>query len=180
MILKEDLIKVGKFQKTHALKGELNMISDIDSEYFEEGNPMIVEYEGIPVPYYVESIRKKGSTSYLVKLEGVETEETASTFVNKEIMILKKDAEEWLGEEIYESDALTGYQVIDSDSKVKIGEIVDVDYSTANLLFIVENEEGDEIMVPANEDLILKIDDEAKSIIMKLPDGLINLNLKGN
>ena len=36
MIKEEDTIKIGKFQKTHALKGELNALLDIDPEYFTD------------------------------------------------------------------------------------------------------------------------------------------------
>ncbi|MCH5234336.1 MAG: 16S rRNA processing protein RimM [Muribaculaceae bacterium] len=178
MIKKEDIINIGKFQKTHALKGELNMISDIDPEYFLEGNPLIIEYDGILVPYYVESIRPKGSTSFLVKISGIENEEEAALFVNKEISILKKDAEEWLEDELIDSNELAGYKVLDVSTNGELGEIDRVDDSTVNLLFIVKQNNGDEIFIPANEDFIVEIDDENKLIKMNLPLGLIELNRK--
>lgn len=176
MIKEEEVIIIGKFQKTHALKGELNMICDIEPEYFQEGNPLIVKYDGIMVPYYIESIRQKGTTSYLVKISGIETEEEASLFVNKEIGILKKDAEEWLDEELVDSNDFIGYTVVDYDSGTKIGEIKIIDDSTANLLFIVENNDGEEIYIPANNDLIRDIDEDMKSITMILPEGIVELN----
>ena len=178
MINPEDIITTGKFQKTHALKGELNMISDIDPDYYLEGNPMIINYDGILVPYYVESIRQKGSSSYLVKISGIDSEEDASNFVNKEIAILKKDAEEWLGDEIIDSNELTGFRILDSDNGKEIGVVENVEDSTANLLFIVKEENGEEIFIPANEDFIIEIDEDEKVIKMILPEGLINLNKK--
>lgn len=174
MIKREEIISVGKFQKTHALKGELNMISDVDPEYFSERNPLIVECEGIYVPFYVNSVRTKGSTSYLVKIDGVENEGEASQFVNKEIFILKKDAEEWL-EDIEDMETWTGYVVIDDKDDKKIGTLKSIDDTTANILFIIENDEGSEIYIPANEDFISEIDETNGIIRMNLPEGLLEL-----
>ena len=180
MINKEEIATIGKFQKTHSLKGELNMICDIDSEYFEEGNPLIVEDDGILVPYFVESIRPKGSTSYLVKLDGINSEEEASDFVNKEIFILKKDAENWFEDDIVTGDSLIGFKILDEDTKKEIGVLKYFDDSTSNHLFIVENDEGDTIYLPANEDLINEINEDGKFITMVLPGGIIDLNKKEN
>ena len=178
MILPEDIIAIGKFQKTHALKGELNMISDIDPEYFIEGNPIILDDDGILVPYYIESVRPKGSTSYLVKLKGINSEEEASQFVNKEISVLKRDAEEWLDDELVDTNNLKGFRILDSETRKEIGVLENIDDSTSNLLFIVKEENGNEIFIPANEDFITEIDEEEKIIRMNLPDGLIDLNKK--
>lgn len=175
MIRENDTIMVGKFQKTHALKGELNMISDIDAEYFNEGNALIVEYDGILVPYYTESVRPKGSTSYLVKLSGVDNEREASQFVNKEIHILKKDAEEWIGEDLLDSNELVGYMIKDFETGEEIGQLEDIEDSTANLLFIVKKGE-EEIYIPGNEELIEEIDDNTRTITVRIPEGLIDLN----
>ena len=177
MIKSEDIYPIGKFQKTHALKGELNIILDILPDYFVEGNPLIVEYDGINVPYYVESIRKKGNTSFLIKLDGVETEQQAAVFVNKEVYIPKIDAEELL-DDYDDNEYLIGYEVIDELNNQKLGTIEFIDDSTVNELFIIKNCNGEELIIPANEDLIQEIDEDNKQIKMKLPEGLVNLNKK--
>ncbi|MCH5227444.1 MAG: 16S rRNA processing protein RimM [Muribaculaceae bacterium] len=179
MILSDEIVTVGKFQKTHALKGELNMLSEVDPQYFLEGNPLIVDYDGIWVPYYVESIRPKGATSYLVKLSGIDTEEEASHFVNKEVHILQKDAEEWLEEE-EEEMGLIGYTVVDKSSGQTIGIIEGIEDSTSNVLFIVRTPQEDEVFIPANEDLIQNIDDEKEIIELSIPEGLLDINSKND
>lgn len=178
MINPEDVIIIGKFQKTHALKGELNFISNIDPEYFLEGNPLIIEYDGILVPYYVNSIRPKGSTSYLVKIDGIDSEEEANQFVNKEIWILKRDAETWLEDELIDSNELKNYKILDSQSGKEIGILERIDDSTSNLLFIVKEPSGEEIFIPANNDLIIEINENDKFIKMIISDGIVELNKK--
>ncbi|MCH5229947.1 MAG: 16S rRNA processing protein RimM [Muribaculaceae bacterium] len=178
MILREEIVDVGKFQKTHALKGELNMILEIDPDYFLQGNPLIVDMDGIYVPFFIESVRPKGSTSYLVKLAGIETEKEASCFVNKEINILKSDFKEISDEEGIIENFLIGYKIINKVTDTIVGEIIDIEDSTTNVLFVLENEKGEEVYIPMNEELIYTINDEDREIIMDLPEGLIDLNSK--
>ena len=52
MITEEEITSVGKLLKTHALKGEMNMMLDIDPGYLEDGNPAILDIDGIYVPFY--------------------------------------------------------------------------------------------------------------------------------
>ena len=70
MIEASEITAVGLFQKTHALKGELNAILDIDPDYFIEGNAAIVETDGIFVPFFISGIRPKGKTSFLSQSTG--------------------------------------------------------------------------------------------------------------
>lgn len=178
MIRREEVIPAGKFQKTHALKGELNLVTELPIEYFEERNPLIIEYDGILVPYYTDTIRKKGSTTYLIKLDGIDSETEASQFVNKEVFILNKDRDQWIEEDPEEFDGLVGYSIIDDATEKKIGKVTGLDDSTSNILFFVENENGDEIILPASEYLISSIDDETQEIYMKIPEGVLDINIK--
>lgn len=178
MIKKEDITAVGKFQKTHALKGELNMISDIDPQYFLDGNPLIIEDDGILVPFFVESVRPKGSTSYLVKISGINSEEDASSFVNKEVNMLRKDADDWIDLSLPEEYEYMYYYVVDTSTGKSIGRIIDVEDSTTNILFIVEKFDGDEILIPATEDFIKEIDEDNNLIKMDIPEGLLDINNK--
>lgn len=181
MIEEKDIKAIGKFQKTHALKGELNAILDIDSEYVSEGNAVVVDIDGIFVPFFASSVRPKGSTSYLIKLEGIDSEYDAKDFVNKTIYGIKSELVSFLeldGDDVYEEDDFSGYGVFDDSSKEMIGVVSRVDSSTENLLFVVDTPEGDEVFIPVVDDFIQEINDEDKVIKMSLPDGLIDLSKK--
>lgn len=179
MIDKKDLIAIGKFQKTHALKGELNVILNIEEDYLQSGNALVVEMDGLFVPFFATGIRPKGNTSFLVKLEGIDSETEAKKFVNKDIYAIRSQLAPFLEmeeDELRDEDHLSGYEIIDEISGDKIGIIMSVDSSTQNLLFIVEDENGKELLIPAVDDLISEIDDENKKIIMSLPEGLADIN----
>lgn len=180
MIEEKNLTAVGKFLKTHALKGELNAILDIDDEYFVEGNPMIVDMDGAYVPFYAENIRGKGPAASLIKIEGINSSEEARQLVNAIIYAEKESLAEFLGEEVEGlllEDDLMGFCVAD-EKYGEIGKVVRVDSTTDNVLFIVENGEGEEIYIPAADDFIVAVDEDKKEIITSLPEELIKLNIK--
>lgn len=179
MIKEEEISAVGKLQKTHALKGELNVMLDIDPEYLESGNPAIIDIDGIFVPFYAESVRSKGSFSYLVKFDGIDSEFEARKLVNKTVYAVKDKLKEYL-EDNYDDeyalyDDLIGCTIVDVETGV-IGKVVDIDSNTENELFIVETPEGNIVYIPLTEDFIKEIDEANRTILMTLPDGLLDLN----
>ncbi len=179
MIKEEEITSVGKLLKTHALKGELNMLLDIDPGYLEEGNPAILDIDGIYVPFYAESVRTKGSFSYLVKFEGIDSEIEAKKLVNKTVYALRNKLKEYMLENYDEEyalyDDLVGYTIEDIDNGV-IGKVVEIDTNTENELFIVETPDGNTVYIPLTEDFIEKMDEDNKIITMRLPEGLLDLN----
>lgn len=179
MIKEDEITSVGKLLKTHALKGELNMLLDIDPGYLEEGNPAILDIDGINVPFYADSIRTKGSFSYLVKFEGIDSEIEAKKLVNKTVYALRDRLKEYMldnyDEEYALYDDLIGWTIKDVDSGV-IGKVIEIDTNTENELFIVETPEGNTVYIPLTEDFIDRMDEDTKTIHMHLPEGLIDLN----
>lgn len=177
MIRKEDVIEIGKFLKPHGLKGELNAVLDVDDTYAEDGNPLIVEMDGILVPFYVESFRPKGSEACLVKLAGIDSQQDSRQFVNKIVYGLRSDLENYFDSEDLDIESdLIGFKMFDKELG-EIGNVIDIDDSTANVLFVVESPEQRMIYVPAAEEFITAIDDERKIIETSLPAGLIDLNI---
>ena len=47
--------------------------------------------------------------------------------------------------------------------------------STTNVLFVVERENGEELLIPATDDLVVSVDEKAKKIEMNIPEGLLDL-----
>lgn len=188
MIKEDELIDIGKFLKPHALKGELNAYVEYDNDLLNQGYPVIVAMDGIYVPFFIEKFRPKGNFGTLIKLDGVNSDFQARKFVNKEIMMLKKDVAEFLdidvNELIVEMD-LVGYKVID-EKFGEIGRVVDIDDSTENVLLLVsqENDPDNIVYIPDNDDFIISVTTgetpEDSSIEVKLPEELLHLNRNKN
>lgn len=175
MITKDDIVEIGKFMKTHALKGELNALLDVDFDYADDGNPLIVEIDGIFVPFYAESLRPKGTDAALIKLHDVDSQDAAREFVNKIIYGLRKDVADYfeVSEDEIASD-FKGFKIVDNHIG-DVGTVIGIDDSTANILFIVERADGSEVLVPVADEFIESVDEPNKVIKTTLPSGLLDI-----
>ena len=77
----------------------------------------------------------------------------------------------------FEEIEVIGFQMEDVHYGV-VGKIVGINDSTSQALFEIENENGNEILIPMADEFIEKIDRAHKKIIVKTPEGLIDLYLE--
>ena len=133
--------------------------------------PMMLD--GILVPFFLEEYRFRSDTTALVKLEGVDTAERARMFTNIEVYFPVKHAEE-AGPGELSWDFFVGFRMEEVHHGT-LGEVTDVDTSTINTLFVVDYQ-GEELLVPAQEEFIIDIDQKHKVITVDLPEGLIALD----
>jgi len=176
MILADQLTAIGKIFKPHGIKGELNAVFDYDLDPAEL-RCLIIEIDGIFVPYFLESSRSKGYESWLIKIDGINDEKDANALVNHEIYGITSelpfdvDGDDENGVHLYD---LVDYELFNGETSV--GIIVRIDDSTTNILMLVEANDGRTIFVPFAEDFIIGLDTDKKTITMDLPQGIINLN----
>ena len=179
MIKEEQLIEIGTITKVHGLKGELAVaVNDSVFDDVKSCPYFVCEMEGIFVPFFIESYRWKSGTTLLLKLEDVNTIEQANSFCDHKLYFdrrcFSKKEEKDYDTQTEQEQGLIGYKLEDM-TLGEIGTIIDINDMTANVLFIVDHN-GEELMVPAAEDLIKNIDDEQRTILMDLPAGLVNLD----
>ena len=175
MIREEEVYLVGKINKPHGTKGELQFTITDDAFMADEEELEFIfcKLDGILVPFYVEEYRFRSDTTMLLKLEGIDTEDQARKLTGIDVFakqILRIPAPD---EELTWS-FFRGCTV--EDIKVgQLGRITHVENSTLNTLFIIEAADK-ELMVPAQEAFIVNIDREKRHLIMNLPEGLLTLN----
>ena len=172
MIKKEDVFKIGQFAKPHGIKGEITLLTTSDV-FDDSDDPFIVcEFEGILVPFFIEEYRYKSDSSILVKLENIDSELQAREFSNLEVYYpLDAAVGDLVGDMTW--DSFVGYVVLDTRLGI-LGPITMVDESTINVLLQVDYK-GNEILIPAAEELILGVDHDKKLLEVALPDGLLYL-----
>ncbi|MCQ2256717.1 MAG: ribosome maturation factor RimM [Bacteroidaceae bacterium] len=174
MIKKEDVYLIGKITKAHGLKGEINFQFTDDVWDTTDSDYLICEVDGILVPFFIEEYRFRSDSTALVKFEDLDNAEAVQFLVNSDVYFEKKYQEE-LGEDEVSLNYFIGFEMIDGDNGKTIGTITDIDDNTENWLFIVERENGEEVMIPAHEEFISEIKQEEKVMIMDLPLGLLDL-----
>lgn len=173
MIRREEVYKIGLFNKPHGIHGELQFTFTDDVFDRVDADYLVCLLDGIFVPFFIEEYRFRSDSSALVKLEGIDTAERARMFTNVEVYFPVKHAEE--AEDVSLSwSFFVGFLMEDTRYGV-LGEVVDVDTTTVNTLFVVDTKDG-ELLVPAQEEFILGISREQKLITVELPEGLLNMD----
>lgn len=173
MIKKEDVYKIGVFNKPHGIHGELSFTFTDDIFDRVEAEYLICLLDGIFVPFFLEEYRFRSDSTALVKLEGVDTAERARMFTNVEVYFPAKHAGD-AGPDELTWDFFVGFR-IEEVKHGDLGEVTEVDTATINTLFVVDHQ-GEELLIPAQEDFIINIDQEHKVITMELPEGLLALD----
>ena len=164
--------EIGYISKTHGLKGHvilrLNEYINID----EEIKSIFLEINGSQVPYFIEECRPN-NTGYIVKLENIDTVDTSKKLIGKKAFSLP----DFILETDDSFNEFVGYSIIDTNLG-NIGNISEVDEKTDNVIIKVIHPTGAEIILPFNDDFIIEIDDDLKTIEFNAPAGLIEMYLK--
>jgi 16S rRNA processing protein RimM len=175
----DNLLQIAQVLKSNGTDGELVMsFRNIAPEDINLEEPVFIIFDGLPVPFYIESFAKRGNTKALVRLTDICSMEDVEEIAGKPVYIEAANLPEMsLEEDGYA--ALVGWMVLtpenadDMDSDIyEVGEITDFIDIPNNPCIEVETENG-AIMIPLHEDLILSLDPEYQEIIMQIPAGLL-------
>ncbi len=179
MIERHSVIHIGKVNKTHGVRGEMSISLDYSLDPTEL-RCLIFDMEGILVPFFTTNSRPRGSESWLITIDSIDSDIAASNLVGKDIFALRED-KALTDDEIIEDDGffledLIGWDVYDTDKNL-LGTIEDIDSTTINLLFVItRNDNNTPLLVPATAEFIADFNKDAHSITLSLPLGLIDLN----
>lgn len=170
MISKEEVYKIGVIGKAHGIKGEV--LFHFDDDVFDrvEADYLVLEVDGILVPFFIEEYRFRNDSTALLKLEDIDTQLLARDLTGCNVYFphaLAADA----GDDTITWHSLVGFDIVEAESETMVGRIAAIDDSTANVLF----ELADGTLIPATEDLITHIDTKRRIVAMTIPEGLLRL-----
>ena len=169
MIKKEEVYKIGRIGKAHGVKGEVSFNFDDDVFDRVDADYLILEVDGILVPFFMEEYRFRSDNTALVKFEDIDTQDRARELTNCDVYFLRSEADDEEEELTY--SFLVGFNIIDDQSGRNVGTIASIDDNTLNILFELE----DGTLIPASEELITDIDKDNKTITIALPEGILEL-----
>lgn len=176
------MLKLGAFQhigftkKTHGFRGELKVkIEELYVEDLAQVEVIFLNIDGRKIPYFIEAIQFGSITT--IKLEDYDSKEKVVQLTGKEIFLQRKDLlpsskkRQVANSLLYAH--LKGFYIQDK-TVGPVGQIEDIrEYPQQEmaLLYIKDKE----LLIPMNEQLILKIDDQHQTILMDLPQGILSL-----
>ena len=179
MIKPEDVYKIGRLGKAHGVKGEVSFQFDDDIFDRVDADYLVLDIDGILVPFFMEEYRFRNDTVCLVKFCDIDTQQRAQELTGCDVFFPRALAEE--ADDDLSLASLVGFTIINDDTgkatahtvpdDLVVGTIASIDDTTANILFELENGR----LIPANDDLIVDIDAEHRQIRMNIPEGLLDI-----
>ena len=152
-----------KVLKSWGASGEVVLSRmDGDPEDLKSQEPVFIEFDGIPVPFFIESVEEKGSR-YIVRFEDVDTQALAEELVGREVILS--------GSEEDDEESIIGLKVRDKRTRRTVGSIVDFSDYGGNMVITVETDGGEEVLLPLHEELVESIRGDVMTL--DIPEGLI-------
>lgn len=166
-------ILLGKITKVHGFEGAVTVKTELNlSENIPLGEPVFLEVEGRPVPFFVEDTYSTRPGIINFKFDDYDTAEKVKEFVGCRVFITGNPETDKKDESL---SALIGYTVL-SESGDHVGIINEVIPNPGQVLLELTSAKGKKLLIPLHEDLVSEINPDGKTITMVIPDGLIDIN----
>ncbi len=178
----DNLQQIAQVLKSNGTDGELVMgFREIAPEDINLNEPVFIVFDGLPVPFFIESFTKRGNSKALVRLTDINSMEDVEEITGKAVYTEAENLPEMsLEEDGYA--ALIGWMLLTSAGGegeineetefMEVGEITDFIDIPNNPCLEVKTENG-AVMIPLHEDLILSVDPEYQELVMQIPAGLL-------
>ena len=171
MITLNDVYRIGTLGKPHGVKGEIAFSFEDDVFDREEADCLFIMIDGLLVPFFIEEYRFSSDVVALMKFEGIDSLEQAMSLTGCDVYY-PRDHEDT--DDTVSKAELNGFKLIDAASGRAVGTIQALDDSTANLLFVVSTDRGEQL-IPASHELIKKVDKQEQTITVEIPAGLLEI-----
>jgi 16S rRNA processing protein RimM len=162
---------VGRLQRPHGLKGEVLM--GLMTDFPERLQPGTKVYVGEAYEEFEIQSRREHGSRLLVRFAGHEQREKAEAFRNKMVYVRADDRPKLPEGEYYQHEMI-GLTVV-SDEGETLGVISEILETGANDVYIVKNEAGKDLLLPAIDEVVIAIDIQARTIKVHLLEGLRGL-----
>jgi 16S rRNA processing protein RimM len=164
-----EFLVVGKLGRPHGIHGEIVM--DVYTDFPERLGPGVSVLVGPQYQQVRITHKRPHSRGMLLSFEGYQRREQAAELRNLLVYVPTADRPQ-LEEGEYYHHQLLGMQVIDDEGNM-LGRIVRIHETGANEVYMVQDESGAELLIPAIESVILDIDLEHHQLHVRLLPGLL-------
>lgn len=167
----ESLMEIGQIVNTYGIKGFVKVVPFTDNiNRFEDLKTLYVETKKGLENFEIEEVKYSKNT-VLLKLKGIDDINVAEKYRNCYLKISRENAVK-LPEDTYFIVDLLDIKVY-TDEDIYLGNIIDVYPTGSNDIYVVKNEEGKQVLLPAIGEVIKNVDIQNKKMVVHLLDGLI-------
>lgn len=165
--------KIGKLAASFGLKGEVVLQHSLGKKTSLKGleTIFIEEGKGNFMPYFITSSSIKNDKEVFIKMEGIDTKETARKLTPKEVWVTEEDFKKFVAKS--SPISLLGFHLINEENE-DLGEILEVIEQPHQILCSILLD-GKEALIPIHDESLDKIDKKNRKVYVTLPDGLLDI-----
>jgi len=163
---------IGKLVATFGINGEIILKHHLGKKTSLKGlETLFIEKDKDELlPYFIQSVKIKNADELFLKIEGINTKESAHTLIQKQVWLPEEDFHKYAGKSAPIS--LLGFHIIHENND--LGEILEVIEQPHQLLCRISLD-GKEALIPVHQETLQKIDKKTKKVMVNLPEGLLDI-----
>lgn len=163
---------IGKFVATFGLQGDLVLRHHLGKKTALKGleTLFIEDKKDEFLPYFIETIKIKTADELFIKIDGINSKESAQKLVQKLVWLIEEEFHKHAGKSAPIS--LLGFHMIHEGQD--LGEVLEVIEQPHQVLCRIDWK-GKEALIPIHEETLVKIDKTKKQVLVQLPDGLLDV-----
>ncbi len=164
--------KIGKLAASFGLKGELVLQHSLGKRTTLQGLETIFLEEGKNnfMPYFISAAAGKNDSELYIKIEGIDSKETARKLTPKEVWISEADFKKFASGS--GPISMLGFHLVNGEED--LGEIIEVIEQPHQVLCAILLD-GKEALIPIHGESLNKIDQKKRKVFVTLPDGLLDI-----
>ncbi len=168
-------VNIGKLVATFGVKGEMILKHNLGKKTGLKGLQVffIEDLPGSFLPYFPQQLKIKSESELYVEIEGIDSKEKASSLLQQQVWVTEDEFKKYAAASA--PIALLGY--IAHDKGKVLGEVLEVIEQPHQVMCRIQFGIHDDILIPINEQSLLKVDRKSKKLMLDLPDGLIEAQI---
>lgn len=167
----EDMLQVGVITQTHGVRGEVKVFPTTDDvNRFKKLKQVILDTGKETMPLEIQSV-KFFKQFVILKFKGIDNINDIEKYKRCSLYVTREHAVALEEDEYFIADMI-GMEVCTEDGNI-FGTLKDVIETGANDVYVLENAEHGEVLVPAIKECIRSVDIEKGQMMIHLMDGLI-------
>ncbi len=167
----EDMFQVGVITQTHGVRGEVKVFPTTDDvNRFKKLKQVILDTGKETMPLEIQSV-KFFKQFVILKFKGIDNINDIEKYKRCSLYVTREHAVALEEDEYFIADMI-GMEVCTEDGNI-FGTLKDVIETGANDVYVIENAEHGEVLVPAIKECIRSVDIEKGQMMIHLMDGLI-------
>tara|TARA_Y100001935_G_scaffold253875_1_gene261309 strand:- start:215 stop:757 length:543 start_codon:yes stop_codon:yes gene_type:complete len=173
---KEECFYLGKVVSKYSFRGEVLVKLDTDEpEIYENLESVFVRLSSDNlVPFFIDRCRLHKSALLRIDFEDIKDEAAADSILGAELYLPLEMLPPLTGNKFYYHEVI-GFTLMD-EKHGDIGTIKAINDQASQVLFEAEKN-GKQLLVPVDDDIVVKVDRAKKTIHVSTPEGLVDLYL---